>query len=457
MARSAAAGSPRSIARTMSRCCSTTTDSTTAGATSARSGGWRTSTTHALKAAASRLPAMSEIWRCRRSSTEPTSAASSGRLSASASSACNAATSSSVARCAASPTSGTSNSIRVSSSSSIVMLCVASMLATDALTVRPMPSSGVAATKIPPPGPFDARTRCELDSRRSASRSVGRLTPNWRARSSSRPRRSPGVRPCFCMYKRIASATCSEMLRRSARRWGSALMCPSALPGQRRGRRRPQVGDPPRLADLRRQDARLQRHDTDPQPERLAQLRLDGPCLDRPRQLDLELDLVHRRGIAVERDAELADALVLAQDLLDRRGEDVHPADDDHVVGAPEDALRQPPPGVPDAAVDRGCLDDVSGAVAHDGEAGPRERGHDELAGRAVGHGLAGLRVQDLGDELVLAQMHPAAAVARIGERADLRQAGVVEALRAPAHLDPAPHGRDRRAGLAGAHDALDR
>src|SRR3954447_13298026 len=247
------------------------------------------------------------------------------------------------------------------------------------------------------------------------------------------------------------------MLRRSARRWGPALICPSAFPpGQRLGRGRPKVGNPPRLADLRRQDPGLQGHDAHAQPERLAQLRLDRPRLDRPRELDLELDFVHRGRIAVERDAELADALELAQDLLDRRREHVHPADDDHVVAASEDALRQPAAGVAGAAVDRGRLDDVAGPVADHGEAGASERGQDELAGRGVGHRRAGVGVEDLGDELVLAQVHAAAARARVGERADLREAGVVEAARAPADLDLAPHRRDRPAGLAGAHDALD-
>src|SRR3954470_9297500 len=255
----------------------------------------------------------------------------------------------------------------------------------------------------------------------------------------------------------MASATCSEMLRRSVRRCGSALTWPSAFPpGQLRGRG-PQVGDPPRLADLGRQDARLQRDDTDPQPERLAQLRLDGARLDRPGELDLELDLVHRGRVAVEGDAELADALVLAQDLLDRRREDVHPADDDHVVAAPEDALRQPAAGMARAAVDRVGLDDVARAVADDRAAGAREGGGDELAGRAVGDGLASLGVEDLRDELSLAQVHPAAAVARVRERPHLREARVVETARAPTELDlPADRG-DRPARLAGAHDALDR
>src|SRR3954452_23002595 len=384
----------------MSRCCSTITASTTAGATSSRSGGWSTSTTHALKAAARRLPAISEIVRCRRSSTEPTSSASSGRASASSTSAYSRATSASVARCAASPTGGTSNSIRVSSSSSIVMLCVWSMLATDALTVRPMPSSGVAATKMPPPGPFDARTRCELDSSRSASRSVGRLTPNWRAGASSRPRRSPGAGPPGCLVARGARTEPLGLHVRADRLGdllgdAAALGAPprvwcahlgSALPALHRRRRRgPQIGDAPSLADLARQDPRLERHDPHAQAERLAQLRLDRARLDRAGELDLELDLVHRRRLAVEGDPELADALELAQDLLDRRGEDVHPADDDHVVAAAEDPLRQPAAGMAGAAGDRGALDDVAGAVADHREPGAPERGEDELAARAVG------------------------------------------------------------------------
>src|SRR4051812_21423465 len=160
------------------------------------------------------------------------------------------------------------------------------------------------------------------------------------------------------------------------RRWGAALIRSGLPPRQRCRWRRAKIGDAPRLADLRRQDARLQWHDPHPQAQRLAQLRLDRAGLDRASELDLELDLVHRGRLAVEGDAELADALELAQDLLDRRGEHVHPADDDHVVAAAEDALRQPAAGMAGAAVDRIALDDVACAVADHREAGPRERGH---------------------------------------------------------------------------------
>src|SRR3954454_4798596 len=48
-------------------------------------------------------------------------------------------------------------------------------------------------------------------------------------------------------------------------------------------------------------------------------------------------------------------------------------------------------------------FDDVARAVADDREAVARECGHDELARLAVGDRCAGLGVEDLGDELVLA------------------------------------------------------
>jgi anti-sigma regulatory factor (Ser/Thr protein kinase) len=49
---------PRSIARSRSRCWSTTTTSTTAGSTNPRKGGSSTSASHSVSAAASRLPAI---------------------------------------------------------------------------------------------------------------------------------------------------------------------------------------------------------------------------------------------------------------------------------------------------------------------------------------------------------------------------------------------------------------
>ena len=59
-----------------------------------------------------------------------------------------------------------------------------------------MPSLGVRATKIPPERPRPTRIRCAADSSRSASRMVGRLTPNSSASSCSVPIRSPALSCC---------------------------------------------------------------------------------------------------------------------------------------------------------------------------------------------------------------------------------------------------------------------
>ena len=100
---------------------------------------------------------------------------------------------------AASPASGTSSWMRASTSSTNEMLSVSSMVAMDSLRLRPIPSFCVLATKTPPPGPREARMRCELASSLSASRSVGRLTPNSVASSLSVPSRSSGRRSCCAM------------------------------------------------------------------------------------------------------------------------------------------------------------------------------------------------------------------------------------------------------------------
>ena len=195
--------------------------------------------------------------------------------------------------------------MRVSISSSRSMLSADSMLATESVTLMPIPCSGVAATKMPPPGPLVARIRWVLESRRSASRRVGRLTPKRCARSSSRPRRSPGCSAWANMEARIASATSSLALRRSA---GSPAATRVTAPAPKRGDLGAQVQHAPRLAAVGRQDPRFDRHDPDAQPERLAQPRLDLARVARVVELDLDLDLVHRVRVVVERDRELPDA-----------------------------------------------------------------------------------------------------------------------------------------------------
>ena len=89
------------------------------------------------------------------------------------------------------------------------MLSVSSMVAIDSLRFRLIPSFGVLATKMPPPGPLDERIRCELASRRNASRNVCLLTPNSIASSFAVPSRLFGRSPCRAMKRRISSAICS--------------------------------------------------------------------------------------------------------------------------------------------------------------------------------------------------------------------------------------------------------
>src|SRR4051812_11761420 len=111
------------------------------------------------------------------------------------------------------------------------------------------------------------------------------------------------------------------MLRRGtawARSVGRTATVTPFLPPPLRGRRGTEVQHAPGLDDLGRQDAGLERHDANPQAQALAQARLDRARVGGTRQLHLDLHLVHRAGVVVEGDPELADAAELAQDLLDR-------------------------------------------------------------------------------------------------------------------------------------------
>ena len=198
-------GSPRSIARTMSRCCSATTASHDRRLDHAAcSGGCSTAPIHSVNARASRLPAIVAIEPCSRVS-RPRSA-SSLRDVARPRRGSRAAARRRLGRRAARPARRAGS--RAASASRSARRgryrARASMLATESVTLRPIPCSGVAATKMPPPGPLVARIRLPLESSRSASRSVGRLTPKRCARSSSRPSRSPGRSPSARIDARIA-------------------------------------------------------------------------------------------------------------------------------------------------------------------------------------------------------------------------------------------------------------
>ena len=100
-------------------------------------------------------------------------------------------------------------------------------------------------------------------------------------------------------------------------------------------------------------------------------------------------------------------ALDLQQHRLDLRGEDVDAADDQHVVGAAGDLLHADQRAAAGAR-SRGAGGDVARAVADDRQRLLGERREDQLAPLPVGQRLAGLRVDDLGEEVVLEDVQAA-------------------------------------------------
>ena len=116
---------------------------------------------------------------------------------------------SSLRRSAASLAAGTSSSARTSSSSSSVTS------ADDVIRPRPERSDSETCSALgvvtyePPPTPFAVRMRLCAARRRSASRTVARLTPKSSASWSSLGRRSPRASSSVTMSCRSRSATCS--------------------------------------------------------------------------------------------------------------------------------------------------------------------------------------------------------------------------------------------------------
>ena len=183
------------IARWISRCCCRIASPSIEAPIVSISDGCRTSSVQLVKARSSSFRAVLAITRWKRVSAARNASEAGWFPSASAIAASRSRAVASVACCAARPASGTSRWTRASTSSTSETLSVSSITAIDSLTLRRIPSLCVLSTKIPPPGPCEARIRCELASRRSPSRRVGRLTPNSAASSCSVPRRSPGRRP----------------------------------------------------------------------------------------------------------------------------------------------------------------------------------------------------------------------------------------------------------------------
>src|ERR1700760_771731 len=117
----------------------------------------------------------------------------------------------------------------------------------------------------------------------------------------------------------------------------------------------------------------------------------------RGQQFAQHFDLVQQ---PVARDDKLvlaAERAVRQHDLLDLRREQVHAADDQHVVGAADNLAH----AAHAARGGRQQAREVARAVADHREGLLGERGEDELALLAVGQHLAGLGVDDLGIEMV--------------------------------------------------------
>ena len=155
------------------------------------------------------------------------------------------------------------------------------------------------------------------------------------------------------------------------------------------------------------------------------------------------------------------DAVEAEQHALDLAREDVDAADDEHVVGAAEDArhARERPPAHARLPRERR---EVAGAVAQQRERLLRERREHELADLAVGNRRAGLGIDRLDEEVVLVDVRAAQPFEALGRYAgadDLREPVVVDRGdverfldRAADPLRPRLGAADRRAELQARH-----
>ena len=101
-------------------------------------------------------------------------------------------------------------------------------------------------------------------------------------------------------------------------------------------------------------------------------------CTGRGR-LDLEMEFCER-VVMKHVHAVLHDFGERGEDVVDGGGVNIHPANDDHVVGSAENAPMQNA-----VFVGEWCPDEVAGAVAEDWPVKPAERGKDEFTDFARG------------------------------------------------------------------------
>ena len=174
--------------------------------------------------------------------------------------------------------------------------------------------------------------------------------------------------------------------------------------------------------------------------------------------LDLDLDLVERAFAEHDDLVARLDTLDIGEHRLDGRGIDVDAPDDEHVVGARVHLAvpREDPPARAGPVAEAG---QVAGAVADHRQRLLGERGEDQLALLAVGHRLAGRRVDHLDQEVVLVDVQAVLVPAFVGDaRADdLRQPVDVAGRHARALLDLGARLVGPRLGAEQSHPQVER
>lgn len=121
----------------------------------------------------------------------------------------------------------------------------------------------------------------------------------------------------------------------------------------------------------------------------------------------LDVDIQGIRVVdPVYQDLIVGAVALLEQDRLDLGREDIDAADDHHIIAAAH-GLVHPDVGPAAGAFFPGQHADIPRTVADDGEGFFVQARKDQLAFAALGQDLAGVRVDDFGNEMVLIDVHP--------------------------------------------------
>ena len=176
--------------------------------------------------------------------------------------------------------------------------------------------------------------------------------------------------------------------------------------------------------------------------DELSLRRLDGIKIAAHIGLSLDVD-IERIGIvdAVDEDLIVGFVAVIEEHRLDLRREDVDAADDEHIVAAAQGLTHLDERSAARAGLSREHAD-IFGAVAKEGEGFLVERGEDEFALAPFGEHFARFGVNDLGIEVIFADVHARLLFAFEGDAGagDLRKAVDVIRLDAELFFELLPH-----------------